>query len=322
MADTSQLDAEFAALMDHIASTPSTQSGYMRGGHDNYTPLDAKNADLASNHSIPTGYIPRATPFGVPVSYNPHTPATEMVVVDAITKERIVLSIGDGPNSLSKADTEETYAVVRKMAAARGIHDHVRLAPLAMKALQLRLQAKIAAEQRRSQHVTPQAASTPWQPPRPVSVAPPSSLVGMSLGVIGTADVAQAAAHAAFAMQAAEQQGAVTQPGAAAPASPPVAAAPVARDFPPPKRLTVVLQGVGQFETYWTEIVDDVENGTLTLVFDASRDLSYWEPPTTYTQPFAVQEAGSPVKLLVELTGARTRVGSSIIHILRVRNRA
>lgn len=317
MSDAAQLDAEFAALMDHIASTPSTQSGYMRGGHDNYTPLDAKNADLASNHSIPTGYIPRATPFGVPVSYNPHTPATEMVVVDALTKERIVLSIGDGPNSLSKADTEETYAVVRKMAAARGIHDHVRLAPLAMKALQLRLQAKIAAEQRRAQHVTPQAPTMPWQPPRPTSVAPPASLVGMSLSGIGSADVAQAAAHAAFALQAADQQASLPQPQAAPPVS-----APVARDFPPPKRLTVVLQGVGQFETYWTDIVDDVENGTLTLVFDANRDLSYWEPPTNYTQAFAVQEAGSPVKLLVELTGARTRVGSSIIHILRVRNRA
>lgn len=306
---TPQLDAEFAELMDQIASKPSMSGGYMQSRHDDYAPLDAEHANLASQHGFPSGYIPRATELGIPLSYNPHNLATEMVITDAVTKQTTILRIGDGPDCLSKEDTEQTYAAVRQMAAAKGIHDHVRLAPLAVKALQLRLQAKQAALQRRIQQTAPQYPTTPWQAPRPVAVAPPPSLVGMSLGSVAPADVAQAAAQAAFTTaQYSEQPPATPAPPAAPPA-------------PAPRRLTVVLAGVGQFETYWTDIIDDPQDNTLTLVFDANRDLVYWEPPANYRQPFAVQEAGSPVKMLVELTGVRTRVGSNLIHILRVRNR-
>ena len=286
-----ELEDEFTLLLEQAAVSQATENPYMKGGHVDYTPVDARDEAALGSRHWPTMYVPRATELGIPMAYNPHHLKTDMVVQNATTKEKTVLAGSGNPAALTKTETAEVYKMVKDMGAARGIYDPIALAPLAVKAFSLKQAAKAKAQAAKG---TMQAAP---QPRPPV----PTQMLAMPMGVQHTA------APQAVAVEPAAQS---TPQYVAPPTQQP--------EVVPLRRLKVCMLDAGEFETYWTEINEDAERNTLTLVFDARCNHAYWEPPQGYAKPFAVQEAGSDVRLLVELTNVSTKVGYNIVHILRI----
>lgn len=291
-----ELEDEFTALLEQAAVSQAIENPYMQGGHKDYTPVDARDEAALGSRHWPTMYVPRATELGIPMSYNPHHLKTDMVVQNATTKEKTVLAGQGNPDALTKTETAEVYKMVKAMGAARGVYDPIALAPLAVKAFSLKQAAKVKARADGVSRPAPQ----PAQPRQPMPVQM------MAMPMVAPAPAVQQVA-------AEPQVNWDLQP-----TSQYTAPSPVAESLPPLRRLKITMLDVGEFETYWTEINEDLSRNTLTLVFDARYDHTYWEPPQGYTKPFAVQEAGSETRLLVESTNISTKVGNNIVHILRI----